>query len=683
MASPAITIPTFACAPETDAQLCELHRRACGPLTVVDRCGEERRVACARCVEGSFCDQERAECTSCGAIDSVCTRAGESLCGTLTAAAESRLAQCGLPALGCGGCSGGKACVLNRCVCPVLDEAQECAVRGLQCGLHSVLDACGAPTQLQCGLCADGQLCTPQGQCPGDCVPEGDALFCARLDKACGRVLGVDNCQQPRTAECGSCGPGQTCTDQNTCACPPHTCTASCGTELDACGGAVRCGTACAQGSWCKQGACACQPETDAQLCAQGPAGCGQRQARDRCGQERTVWCGCEAPALCLQNTCTTSVVLPPPQGAGETPRFGSSVSVDRGRFVVGAPGLWDFDRAQVPAFGSGAWVYAIDAQTGAIGKPEALRDKLLAQDVVVAGEHFGGAVSLSGDHVMVGSPLDDYFLRPPQATALGQVFMFRATGAPEASWEFVGRSGRVDILGALGYSVDVLALGEMFEFGTALVGAPFSGVQDAQKNFENVGTALGLFFVPQRNFWNLNSTPLTTALETNRQNSAIGAAVRMTKHWALVARPGRNEVVLYGRQSFFAPWQRAHVLAQSSGLAGFYYGAHVAISPSGRHMAIGRGVLPHERGGPASGYAHSVSIYENMAHARRPVPTALDESQVRFVAQFSSLSEGDRFGASLAFDTDALYVGAPGAQGGRGGGAPGGAWGRWGVEAR
>lgn len=58
-----------------------------------------------------------------------------------------------------------------------------------------------------------GQDSSAQPDSPLACVPETDRAFCTRLNKACGRVSGPDNCDRPRTVEeCGPCtGKGEVC----------------------------------------------------------------------------------------------------------------------------------------------------------------------------------------------------------------------------------------------------------------------------------------------------------------------------------------------------------------------------------------------------------------------------------------------------------------------------------------
>jgi hypothetical protein len=66
----------------------------------------------------------------------------------------------------------------------------------------------------------------PQNDAAPMCRPETDMEFCTRLTKNCDSVLGMDNCNQPRTANCGTCSGATPACNANVCA-PPE-----CGTSF-------------------------------------------------------------------------------------------------------------------------------------------------------------------------------------------------------------------------------------------------------------------------------------------------------------------------------------------------------------------------------------------------------------------------------------------------------------------
>lgn len=151
--------------------------------------------------------------------------------------------------------------------CTPETEPQICQRLGAQCGSLTARDNCGVSRSIvSCGTCTSlGYSCAGNGtpnRC--ECRAESDTSFCARLQKNCGEVTGVDNCANSRTAaSCGTCGPGETC------------------------GGA---GVA---------GRCACAPESDASFCSRFGR-CTAVSGTDKCGATRTnVNCVCGATDTC------------------------------------------------------------------------------------------------------------------------------------------------------------------------------------------------------------------------------------------------------------------------------------------------------------------------------------------------------------------------------------------------
>jgi hypothetical protein len=225
----------------------------------------------------------------------------------------------------------GHTCAAVGCV-PETDAAF-CARFGKDCGAFAAADSCGAGRTASCGgSCASGEPCggggTPNvcGAAPA-CVPETDAVFCARSGKNCGSFAGTDNCGAARTTSCGTpCAAGQTCGGggvSNVCgaaACVPETDAALCArfgkncgsfAATDNCSAArtASCGTTCATGQTCGGGGTAnvcgappaCVPETDAAFCARSGKNCGSFAATDNCGAARGANCGtsCATGQIC------------------------------------------------------------------------------------------------------------------------------------------------------------------------------------------------------------------------------------------------------------------------------------------------------------------------------------------------------------------------------------------------
>jgi len=61
---------------------------------------------------------------------------------------------------------------------------------------------------------------------PAACTPETDLQFCTRLAKTCEAFSGMDNCNQPRAASCGTCSGATPVCNANVCAAP------ACGTSF-------------------------------------------------------------------------------------------------------------------------------------------------------------------------------------------------------------------------------------------------------------------------------------------------------------------------------------------------------------------------------------------------------------------------------------------------------------------
>lgn len=282
------------CIPDSCASL----SAACGQFT--DGCGGE--LLCGTCPEGLGCDKDLT-CSCIGESDGEFCERSAIGCGTY-----SGVDNCGRArSANCGGCPDGEVCGgggANQCGDTPCEPAT-CASLGAECGTPS--DGCAA--LLDCGGC-EGSTCDSNFQC--GCIAESDEAFCERDGKVCGDYSGTDNCGNPRTANCGRCGQGFACRD-NVCECVA-TCVRKCAGAPDGCGGF--CDEPCPTGLTCTGETC-CRPETEQQLqrlCQQEERGCGELTLTDRCGQERTVECGCQMGQECIEGQCC------PPGGNPENP---------------------------------------------------------------------------------------------------------------------------------------------------------------------------------------------------------------------------------------------------------------------------------------------------------------------------------------------------------------------------
>ncbi len=158
---------------------------------------------------------------------------------------------------------------LPDAACVPETDAVLCARAGNDCGGIVAVDACGASRAIaSCGTCRAPDTCSAQKPNVCGCKPEADADFCTRLGKTCGTVTAPDSCGVARTVtSCGACVAPQTCAAQ-----VPNVC-----------------------------GSSVCAPESDAAFCTRYGKTCGKVASTDNCGKSRTVdSCGvCSAPQTC------------------------------------------------------------------------------------------------------------------------------------------------------------------------------------------------------------------------------------------------------------------------------------------------------------------------------------------------------------------------------------------------
>jgi M6 family metalloprotease-like protein len=171
-------------------KVCGCDDKQCGN----DGCGEN----CGGCNEGMICDK-RNQCIFC-TPDCTGRECGDDGCEG-----------------SCGECTNG---------CKTYCENNACGPSHhftVGCGPDGVywMDSCGGMEDLKT-KCGDGQVCMPGVGVFECCTVESDETFCKRRGKLCGDYTAVDNCKQEKTVNCGSCGKGLVCGEENICITDPN-----------------------------------------------------------------------------------------------------------------------------------------------------------------------------------------------------------------------------------------------------------------------------------------------------------------------------------------------------------------------------------------------------------------------------------------------------------------------------
>lgn len=212
-----------ACTPESDEALCGKASAQCGTITVIDGCNQPRTIACGTCLLGLACSDQNT-CPQCQPLSdaALCAQQGRS-CGPLQV-----MDDCGQmrQIASCGPCEMGRQCdeAAGLCACP----APSCA--GVPCG--TVTNACGSSSACADTCNSATQQCVANA-CA--CKPESDAELCVAAGATCGSITRTDRCGTSRTVTCGTCAGGATCTGLNTC-CTPESNQQLCDDDLRECG---------------------------------------------------------------------------------------------------------------------------------------------------------------------------------------------------------------------------------------------------------------------------------------------------------------------------------------------------------------------------------------------------------------------------------------------------------------
>jgi VCBS repeat-containing protein len=272
---------------------------------------------------------------------------------------------------------------------------------------------------------------------------------------------------------------------------------------------------------------------------------------------------------------------------------FGYSVSLSGDTAVVGAP------NGNTNGVKTGA-VYIFDRNQG--GPNNWGQSKKIASPDGAAGDHFGGAVSLSGDTLLVGA-----YLNKPGNARSGSLYIYgRNQGGPGA-WGLIKKLAPPD-----GADGDEYAYAVALNGDTAAIGGPLN-IGPGNRN--------GAVYVYDRNQGGANNWGQTTKIiATNAAASAgLGQAVGISGDLILAGAP--NDVVngvktgsgyVFSRNQGGANrWGLVNRLAPSDGEAGDQFGSSVTID--GELMGVGS-ILDIDHGVQSGAVYLFVRNYPGMA---------------------------------------------------------------------
>ena len=185
---------------------------------------------------------------------------------------------------------------------------------------------------------------------------------------------------------------------------------------------------------------------------------------------------------------------------------FGSSVSLDGDRVVVGSPQL-----------GTGAGAAYVFERSGSVWSEVA---QLIASDGAL-GDEFGASVGIFGDNVVVGAPA-----KPEAGPDSGAAYIFTFDGS---TWSEARKLVPDDALAGARFGVSVAA-----EMGAVLVGAPLGG---NPVETSGIRRGAGYLYSGAGSTWFLRSKAMP--MQFNRDTSELcGSSVSMSGDWFALGTP-------------------------------------------------------------------------------------------------------------------------------------------------
>jgi VCBS repeat-containing protein len=325
--------------------------------------------------------------------------------------------------------------------------------------------------------------------------------------------------------------------------------------------------------------------------------------------------------------------------------QFGYAVATLRDLAVVGAPLDTSSNSGAVYLFtrsldGSNTWTQF---------------KKLTAPDVR-SGDHFGSAVAVSGDLLVVGSPLND-----EKANDAGAAYVFARNQNGSNQWGFVKKLMAYDAFNSDQFGSAVAISNTLVAVGSPLTDLPVGGgaMGDAGAVYvfdQNQGSA---------NAWGLvKKVTLTNAFTADH----FGSAVSLSGDNLVVGAPlvdlpvGGGATGDAGAAFIFArnqdgtnAWGVVKRLTLTNAFTADHFGS--AVSLSGDNLVVGAPLVDLPVGGGATGDAGAAFIFTRNQ----------DGTNAWGVVKRLTLTNAftaDHFGSAVAIDGSAVVVGVPQADG-------------------
>lgn len=321
------------------------------------------------------------------------------------------------------------------------------------------------------------------------------------------------------------------------------------------------------------------------------------------------------------------------PADAAASDFFGSSVVVEGHTLVAGAPGK---DAGTANATGA-VYVFTRDPDNLAI--PWAEQQKLTASDAA-AEDEFGTSVSLDGNTIAVGAPLDNL----NTLFDAGSVYVFTRDQTTFLNpW-----TQRQKLTASNARAADMLGMSVCIDANTILAGAPFADIA----GFLNSGAAY--VFTRESASANFNQQQILRARNAGFEIQ-FGTSVFVDGPAAIIGAPGASffvatdagEAYLFVRESLSGNWRQQQALFGSNPEALAEFGGAVGLSAATAVV----GSAKRNQGLSNSAGAAFVFVLE---------PLAAETSQETDILTSADAAANDGFGRAVGLCGDNALIGIP-----------------------